>query len=384
MQDDEYEWSDFDKFKRFARSAEEWRKTLWTLGVMIVAHARTHGPTFDDIDNKKVIYDAEALVPIVREFIPLLLSWKKEEQDQLIPLVNPNGGEQNQEIIPTQREMMLWGLAVMLDPYVIDEKSGHNDPDHQHIKDYWHKMFKDLKEVDENGVPTNRTIEPERIEVLMEQMRSMVRTWDEKGMWMPDDVSINHLKGFLFPDRILLFSKPARKPRIYLDAMYNITARSFVKKFIMWLEKGPRNSRYEKEFLQKGKLKGKLKKNFTFSFYLDDWGLKALLTEMKKSDKATNLTLIDSAMTVTKNPQTPGGIDLNPNKMVLQTTGEDSPLYAPVDPAVLENMINIDGAYPVIINVSPVLNLRFLLGIADPNPQKEKPTEVSYNVNSLR
>lgn len=81
--------------------------------------------------------------------------------------------------------------------------------------------------------------------------------------------------------------------------------------------------------------------------------------------------------------ENPGGIDLNPNKMDLQTTGEDSPLYAPVDPAVLENMKNIDGAYPVIINIAPVINLQFLLGIADPNPQKENPTEVSYNVSSL-
>ena len=67
------------------------------------------------------------------------------------------------------------------------------------------------------------------------------------------------------------------------------------------------------------------------------------------------------------------GIDLNPTKMNLKTQGQEAPLYAPVDPALLQNM-NIDGAYPVIINVTPITNLPMLLGIG-PGRKKE---ELSY------
>ena len=35
------------------------------------------------------------------------------------------------------------------------------------------------------------------------------------------------------------------------------------------------------------------------------------------------------------------------------------------------------------INLTPVTNLQMLLGIAVPNPQKEKPVDVSYNLRTL-
>lgn len=102
----------------------------------------------------------------------------------------------------------------------------------------------------------------------------------------------------------------------------------------------------------------------------------SLVSSKPKKDDLKGLQ--DPAMMVTKDDETPGGIDLNPNKMDLQTTGENTPLYTPVDPAMLENMINIDGAYPVIINITPVLNLPLLLGIEI----KKKEEQYSYNIPS--
>ena len=43
----------------------------------------------------------------------------------------------------------------------------------------------------------------------------------------------------------------------------------------------------------------------------------------------------------------------------------------------------IEGFVPDIINVTPITNLPLLLGIANPNPQKEKLVDVSYNVSFL-
>ncbi|MFA5088645.1 MAG: UPF0489 family protein [Candidatus Omnitrophota bacterium] len=60
---------------------------------------------------------------------------------------------------------------------------------------------------------------------------------------------------------------------------------------------------------------------------------------------------------------TPGGIDLDPNKMNLQTTGEGIDFNVPFDPAVLMDM-PIDGFSPVILQIVPT-NFPLLMGSSD-------------------
>ncbi|MBP9853628.1 MAG: hypothetical protein KBD53_02035, partial [Candidatus Omnitrophica bacterium] len=56
-----------------------------------------------------------------------------------------------------------------------------------------------------------------------------------------------------------------------------------------------------------------------------------------------------------------GGIDLNPNKLKIETQGDGIDFNTPVDPATLQS---VDGFTPVIINIVPT-NLPLLLGLVD-------------------
>jgi len=60
----------------------------------------------------------------------------------------------------------------------------------------------------------------------------------------------------------------------------------------------------------------------------------------------------------------PGGIDLNPNNLNLQTQGKSFDFQLPLDSIDLQN-IRIDGFTPVIINVAPLTNLPLLLGLVE-------------------
>jgi len=68
--------------------------------------------------------------------------------------------------------------------------------------------------------------------------------------------------------------------------------------------------------------------------------------------------------------QTPGGIDLNPNNLDLQTQGEVAEFNLPFDPQMLEN-IQIDGLFPVIINITPITNLPLLLGVSEKEEEQQ-------------
>ncbi|MGE0267751.1 MAG: phosphoribosyltransferase family protein [Candidatus Omnitrophota bacterium] len=74
------------------------------------------------------------------------------------------------------------------------------------------------------------------------------------------------------------------------------------------------------------------------------------------------------------NKETPtGGIDLTPNNLNLEIRRDNSGLPIPLTPQQLEG-VNIEGLYPVIINITPISNLPLLLGIAD---RQENPTDIS-------
>jgi len=67
----------------------------------------------------------------------------------------------------------------------------------------------------------------------------------------------------------------------------------------------------------------------------------------------------------------PGGIDLNPNTLDLQTQGRRFDLKLPLNSFDLQN-IRIDGFTPVIINVTPLTNLPLLLGLVDEESETPK------------
>ena len=60
----------------------------------------------------------------------------------------------------------------------------------------------------------------------------------------------------------------------------------------------------------------------------------------------------------------PGGIDLNPNMINLQSQGEGMDFNIPFNPQGMED-IRIDGFTPIIFNITPVTNLPFVLGIPE-------------------
>jgi len=92
-------------------------------------------------------------------------------------------------------------------------------------------------------------------------------------------------------------------------------------------------------------------------------------------------------------PPNRGGIDFNPTNLNLEIKGDG--IQVPelnFDPAQLGQM-NIDGFYPVIYNIVPVMNLPMLLGVSEGEKQpageglrlrsgqaqdKAMPPEVSY------
>jgi len=69
----------------------------------------------------------------------------------------------------------------------------------------------------------------------------------------------------------------------------------------------------------------------------------------------------DAAMEATENV---GGIDLNPALMNLQIKRDGNGVPLPMPQQNIES-IKIDGLFPVIINVTPVTNMPFLLGLGD-------------------
>jgi len=59
----------------------------------------------------------------------------------------------------------------------------------------------------------------------------------------------------------------------------------------------------------------------------------------------------------------PGGIALNPEEMNLKIEGKSQPWDLPADPAML-NSVQIEGLFPVIIDIRPMTNLPLFLGEA--------------------
>ena len=81
------------------------------------------------------------------------------------------------------------------------------------------------------------------------------------------------------------------------------------------------------------------------------------------------------------NKEAPGGIDFNPALLNLQIKRDRAGVPLPAVQQPIGNM-NIDGFIPVIINVTPMLNLPFLLGVDSPGqsqPQAQARKKISLN-----
>ena len=68
-----------------------------------------------------------------------------------------------------------------------------------------------------------------------------------------------------------------------------------------------------------------------------------------------------------------GGIDFQLSKMNLQVQNNAGEIKFHVDPAMLQQLQNIPGFVPVIINIRPVNNLRMFLGLAETEVVASKP-----------
>ena len=59
----------------------------------------------------------------------------------------------------------------------------------------------------------------------------------------------------------------------------------------------------------------------------------------------------------------PGGIDLSPTSINLQTRNAGVGIKFKLDPGMLARLQNAPGFTPVIINIQPMTNLRQFLGL---------------------
>jgi uridine kinase len=67
-----------------------------------------------------------------------------------------------------------------------------------------------------------------------------------------------------------------------------------------------------------------------------------------------------------------GGIDFNADKMHLETRHEGEGIQFKMDPVILRQLQNAPGFYPVIINIQPITDIRFFLGLDNLSAQTQK------------
>ncbi|MFC1510305.1 hypothetical protein ACFL49_01460 [Candidatus Omnitrophota bacterium] len=77
-----------------------------------------------------------------------------------------------------------------------------------------------------------------------------------------------------------------------------------------------------------------------------------------------------------KSEENVGGIDFNPNNLLLETKGEGIKFNVPFDLQNLESS-SVTGASPVILQITPITNLPLLLGISEEEGSKENSLQLS-------
>ena len=92
------------------------------------------------------------------------------------------------------------------------------------------------------------------------------------------------------------------------------------------------------------------------------YGWKMVMMQLEKSDHAA---ATPKASSMFKKPDT-GGIDLTPADRAMQIQNRSGAFKFRIDPARLEQLRNAPGFSPIIINIQPMTDLRFFLGLKDP------------------
>nr|MBP9854211.1 hypothetical protein [Candidatus Omnitrophota bacterium] len=114
-------------------------------------------------------------------------------------------------------------------------------------------------------------------------------------------------------------------------------------------------------------------------------GLKELKTviekEIQQAKQIADNGKKDEAMTV-QQPMVKGGIDLNPDLLDLQIKRDGNGIPLPMTQQPSDLMKNIEGFIPVIINVVPVTNMPFLLGMVGDESDSNRITYDNHEYQS--
>ncbi|HTL48567.1 MAG TPA: pseudouridine synthase [Verrucomicrobiae bacterium] len=196
----------------------------WILGVAMSLHIRWFGNHMDPGGVRPA--DNEILAGAARRF---LAEWI-EQQDlrkSSEPLLSPRF--KGTRPAAAQDDLMLWGLALMLDPILHDFKASYKAEQNterggifwktprEAVLEYMGRMLKGLHYFDENGSETSRAVPAERLRGILAQVLSMTEAdWAAKGLRDPAKVMHTSMGNYI---RLIENAEPALP---FLVPMFNL------------------------------------------------------------------------------------------------------------------------------------------------------------------
>jgi hypothetical protein len=103
---------------------------LWVHGVGNALHLRSYGlhaEKFWHLRGQIFFIDIEEIVQSLKIYIPLLFELRLSQQWQE-PLLTEANTDQYPQLTATWGDLLMWGLAVMVDPFIYDPKFLINVP----------------------------------------------------------------------------------------------------------------------------------------------------------------------------------------------------------------------------------------------------------------
>ncbi len=220
---------------------------LFTIGIVQPLHLRYYW-LHPEVDSKGqlIAYDNELLKRIVREMIPRYLAWRDTEESLRHPPLRDSGVKLG--VLCTQRDLMLWGITAMLDPFI--HAFVHADSDiFENVQALFPKgaqqsvtrfmlgtsrdpgMLRKLREVDVDGRPTGQWIAQDTIESLLVEMLSRKGSdWEHLGLHPPMEIFQMPLPGKfsefqrqIFPDSWLSQNLPS----MFVDPYFRIAELNY-------------------------------------------------------------------------------------------------------------------------------------------------------------
>ena len=192
----------------------------WMNGAFQVPNLRWAGFHMERYRLKPL--DNELHVENVRRFIPSFLAWRKGHKEEL---ASPHPGYPGSQRPVKLDDVMLWGLAVMLDPVIHDfEIRGKNqdryDPRviwkggaQDAVAEYLRRMLTDLKEVDEFESPIDKILPAREIAILLsEALSRSKKDWNKLGFRSPSEFVVDSVQSYLDPLKKGISSQPLGVP----------------------------------------------------------------------------------------------------------------------------------------------------------------------------